>query len=960
MADDWGQNDTVIGPAATVQDWGRNDEVIGRAPAAEAQPQAEARTPPSLTENFWATRTGRYLQGLGEPILGTGQMLSHLTGVGTEYADRKAREAAEMYKKARADAGLSESDWDYAGGLGNLMSPIAAIPAARMARGLAAAPSVLGSIARGAGLGALAAAETPVSKTEDQQRYWDRKIEQALVGGATGAALGPATEFGAQAALPAIQENARKLAKLGVEMTPGQMLGGFGGRLESILQSLPVVGESVRNARMNALETNYRAAANMVLKPLRMTLPDNVTTGYDIINHLQKVVGNAFDQSWNGVTLSRKGYLANEIARIRAEVNNSLGATGVKEYNQKLNDILTNRTRKAARARGAGATLDAEQTQTALSTAKEWETKLKGSGDANQQQLGQHIGNLRDSLEKAIEQQNSAWAANYKKAAKAYTMFTRLASATKNPATGAFEGIATPTQILSASHSLDPSLRRITSAKGQSPLQRFAGWGKDILPAKVPDSGTPERGYVLGLLSGSLPAHWPAMAGLGLGVPALYSQPVQRALQRYMLANTASQRAIAAGLRQGAFPLLTEHAGQTTGEGYADGGEVTPDGPMFELAGDAARADVPPLPSKKEAAWRSFANGLTAGAWPYIEAAGKMAAGEGGGKPYEILRREAQDRLNVSRDEFPAASETMQMLGGMAPLGPAAKSGFLPAVGAGAGYGGLSGYLAPEGPDTLDVGARAPSAGLGALTGAVGGGTASAASGAIRNMLAGRRPFDLGDLRGTLGSGPGGPGDKKEPPKLGDLTPDEKSALGLDGDPWAHMRGAPAPARPTPKAPAAPMMQDVNELRSQRGDKIMPSSNFDRMTAIRFVHPESDLAKWYQNGDISGQELYASAKNAVSGAKAFAEYQRGIGKPSVNAEDFINWARSRHNPYSNNPRENRLLHSIQDAEAAGYVTLDSGKTGEFIKLTPLGQAALNRFANTRFEDGGRVNAFNGV
>lgn len=921
--EDWGTEPRApAAPKAAADDWGKDDIVLGDAAGEAAKLPEAGHKPPSLTENFWPTRTGRFLQGLGEPILGAGQFVSHLTGVGTEYADRKAREAAELYKRSREEAGIGEGGWDIPGGLGNLMSPVAAIPAARVAKGLAAAPSLLGAAGRGLGLGALSAVEQPVAKPEEQQDYWSRKAEQAVVGGLTGAALGPVVEGAAQVALPAVQEKARKLAALGVEMTPGQLLGGFAGRLESILQSLPVVGDRVREARSHSLETNYRAAANMVLKPLGQTLPENVQGGYNIIDYLRRVVGDSFDNAYGGVTFARDRQFEAAIKGLRRDVKNSLGKEGVDDFNIKLNDILTSRTRKNARQSQAGARLDKKQTQDTISTAKKWETDLKGSKDANSQRMGQHIGDLRNALEHAIARQNPGWARQYNNAAKSYVMFTRLAQATKNPATGAFEGLATPTQILSASHALDPTLRKMVSARGMAPLQRFAGWGKDVLPNKVPDSGSPERGFVLGLLSGSLPAHAAPMAGIGLGVPAVYNDKVQRMLQRYLLSNSASQRAIAAGLRRGAFPALTESTGQHVGEGFADGGEVeqNPDSMFFDLSGLVAQAGVPPLQSKKEAAVRSYANGLTAGAWPYIEAWGKRLAGESEGESYDDMRRQAQDRVTAASEQFPEAAERAETLGALTPLGGAAKAGIGQAVTRGAGYGATAGYLAPRNPDFADIESRLESAGIGALIGGTGAGVANVAAGAGRRMLQGEYPFALSGQSRTLGSGLGGYGDGSKPD-------------------------------------AAPMMQAVETLQTPRGEKVMPSSNFHAPTAVRFVHPESELANWYQTEQISGTQLYEMTKNAISGVKALAEYLKGSGKSAIQATEFTDWARSRFNPFSNNPRENRLLHSIQDAEAAGYVSIDPSKSGEFIRLTPLGQAAIGRFKNTRFADGGSVNAF---
>jgi len=936
------------------------------------QPDAAESVPPEEPEAgaFWSSKAGRFLQGAGQPVLGVAQMASHLdpTGTAQAYTDRKAAEAEALQKASRQEAGISPDGWDVPGLAGNIAAT--AFPAAKVLQGLSKAPSMVGAVARGAGLGAAFSAAEPVADPEDQKAYWQTKAGQMGIGALSGAVLGPATETGARVISPIVADKARQLAALGVKMTPGQITGGLGKRAEDILQSLPVVGDYIRDARLKSMESFYRRGADQVLEPLNRRLPpgaqpyklpDAIESGYDATAYLQDTLGTAFDRTFQGTTFVKDAQFNKDVRSLYAQVRRTLGDDAYSQMKREAANITNQRMRAASKTRGQGAPLTSDQVQGALTTAKEIQRSKMADPADTQRRLARYVGDYRKAMERAVNRQNPGWWDNYQDASKSYAMFTRFQAASRNPATLAHEGMFSPTQLGSAAVAMDPTLRKGAVARGEALMQRYAGLGKDVLPSKVPDSGTPERSFLLGILSGALPAHLAPVAGFGVGVPLVYSERGLDLARRYLLSDSAIQRGAAAGLRRYALPGLTSVAADELNEGYATGGSVEPESPMFDLASVAARANVPPPPSKNEAAWRSFAAGATGGLWPYIEGAGRYAGSYEPDEPdqsFKGYRQRAQQRVLAGKEDFPDSSETAGFAGAMIPLGATTKAGLLPAMGRATGAGALSGYLSPIAPDVGDVSARAPAAGIGALLGGATAGTAGITAGAARNMMAGKAPFSLNDAGLTLGSGLGGMGSGKAP-KIGDLTKEEKAALGLDGDPWAHMQGAPQPGKGAPVAPnhmkERPATPGFESTVSENGRELAANTNFGAKNAENFVHPESDLAQWFKRGDISRETLYSQAQDAVSASKSIREFFEGLGKDKAPVTAFMDWAHGKHEPFKTTDRRvRRLMHSVQDAEAAGYVRSFYHGDREYFALTPLGRRASDVFKESKYAQGGFV------
>jgi hypothetical protein len=551
-------------------------------PSGGAAPSPEAGA-------FWSSKFGRALQGAGEPILGAAQLASHLTGVGTEYVDRKSREAQQLGEASAREAGIEPGGWDIPRMAGEMLSPVNAVPAFRVGRALMRAPGISGAIGRGLGLGAWSGATHPVADTEAQQDYWGAKAGDVGTGALAGGLTGPAMEFGAQAVQPIVSDAVRELGKRGIATTVGQNLGGFYKRAEDVLMSLPLVGQTVRDARQRSVDTFFRGAANETLKPLNQTLPDSIEHGRDVIKYIREIVGKAFDNAYNGVTFDHRDPAFRQASQtVLANARRVMNDAEFNKLQKEIQDPLTETIRRVTRpanqgGRGAGAMPTEKEVQDLVEQFKKRELHYLKASSPYERDIGLALRSYREKLEDAVGNQNTGFTDRMNNASRAYAMFKRMQAASANPATGAYEGVFTPTQLLSASAKLDPTMSRRAFSEGDAQLQKYAEWGKQVLPASVADSGTPERGFLMGLLgsglAGAFPAHAiPGAIAVGAGVHGGYQPAVQNLIRRYLLSQSAPQQAIAGGIRR-ASPYMQQMAASNALEpdqpAYARGGRVS-------------------------------------------------------------------------------------------------------------------------------------------------------------------------------------------------------------------------------------------------------------------------------------------------------------------------------------------------------------------------------------------------
>lgn len=181
------------------------------------------------------------------------------------------------------------------------------LPAAARVGGIAFAPRALATDAAiGAGYGA--------GSADDGNR-----LAGAILGGATGMAAGGVGRNLVAGGLASLASptggEVRPLYDAGVRPTIGQRFAGSGmvgdtiNTVEQALQSIPVLGGAVRNARGAARDQFERGAFDTALAELGDSLPSNVRLGTEAHAYLQNATNHAYDRARSGMQLVPDGQM---------------------------------------------------------------------------------------------------------------------------------------------------------------------------------------------------------------------------------------------------------------------------------------------------------------------------------------------------------------------------------------------------------------------------------------------------------------------------------------------------------------------------------------------------------------------------------------------------------------------------------------------------------------------------
>jgi len=520
---------------------------------APAKPKAEA-----------SSVAGRIGTGLMDPVHGAAQLLTHfmpesVVKAGNEFnnwlvskglplatipaggIDEMTRKREEEYQAGR-DAAGSEG-FDFARTAGNVAStlPLAgAIPlasrgaAALLPRALSvAAPKaagitadVAGNIAGGAAMGAL----SPVTEGD----FAEQKAGQVGVGAAVGAASPFITKTASRILNAPDSEAARLLAKKGVIMTPGQLLGGSFKTLEDTATSMPFLGNVVSAARHETTKSFNVAAVNDSLKHIGLKVPSGYDAGHKAIEWAAGKISDAYDKvlsrSYGELDNGLKGELNTLIANVnRSHMDPAQKANVARILQGEIFD------RFSAGGRVAGETIKDMQSELRQLfrdslTAKDYDARHAGAA----------FREADAAVTRMMQRINPNDAAELGRVDKAYASFLRpLVAAAKS---GTREGIFTPAQLKRSATMLDASKWKKQSAMGKATGQEFAEAGQKVLPSFVADSGTPSR------------RNWwdPARVGTGIAsgvvaapfysTPALWAMSQAARLQGTPTANMLARR----------------------------------------------------------------------------------------------------------------------------------------------------------------------------------------------------------------------------------------------------------------------------------------------------------------------------------------------------------------------------------------------------------------------------------
>ena len=415
---------------------------------------------------------------------------------GAEGIDQAINEREAEYQAARQAAGRGGFDWARLGGNIAGTAPLMAAAPAALAGASLPVRMAAGGI-QGTALGAM----SPVIGDEAQQDFVGSKTDQAALGAAFGAATPAVTgAIGRLVSPQASRANspAKALMNEGVELTPGQALGGALMRWEDRAMSMPILGDAIRGARGRGNESLNRAVYNRVLEPIGKA---TTKTGREAVDDAARLVSQAYDDVLSKVQFTPDNAFSQSIATLRMMAS-SLPAKEARSFNNVLQrDVIGPLTK--------GRSVDGLTFKRVEAQLGERAQQFLKATDAYQNDVGRALLEAQKALRENLARMNPAHAQELQNVNRSFAQLVRLENAAGK--IGAQDGVFTPQQLAQAIRQSDRSARKRAYSGGRALMQDLSDAAQSRMSAKVPDSGTTER-MLANALAGS------ALAGsVGLG-----------------------------------------------------------------------------------------------------------------------------------------------------------------------------------------------------------------------------------------------------------------------------------------------------------------------------------------------------------------------------------------------------------------------------------------------------------
>lgn len=387
-------------------------------------------------------------------------------------------------------------------------------------------------------------------------------VEDGLLGTAVGATTGGLLDMGLRrsasgAAARAAREPspARRLSRQGVDLTPGQMAGGALRRTEDGLTSIPILGDSIRDAQRRGLGTFDRVATNTALQPIGVTLAD--TAGRSGVRSADDAIREAYGTALQGVTVSLDDDARAALAAVRRPERMT------PELTRNLNAVLDNTLSRFDDGPVPGDVW--KQVDSELAAAIR--AADRGAASAPEQRiLRDRLQEARDAVGGAMERADPMAFADVRAADRAFAQYRLVAKASSDVASAARGGDASPATLNRAVVGANGDMR---VARGESLLQDLTDDAMQVMPSTVPDSGSPLRGLMAvgtmgggATIAGAEPLYVALTAGGLLGGSALYGETAQRIVNSiYRSTDRQSAFSALAELQSaaGRNPALQEH-----------------------------------------------------------------------------------------------------------------------------------------------------------------------------------------------------------------------------------------------------------------------------------------------------------------------------------------------------------------------------------------------------------------
>lgn len=412
---------------------------------------------------------------------------------------------------------------------GNIYSATSGAAARVLPRAAAVLAPTAGAAASGAALTTLT---TPTREGESG-------AENAGIGAAASVAADTLLRGAGRVVRPLTQRsgNTQALMDEGIVPTVGQGAGAnsFVGRIEQRLESLPLVGDVIRNARQRPVEELNVAA-------IRRALPLNeqgrvTASGRESVQRAQEILSTGYDDVLTRVTARPDLDFYRAVLTARNDPDIALP----RELQTRLLDIV----REGVTTRTRNGTMSGDLAKRFDSRLGAMARRYAGSNDGDQRAFALALRDVQGAFRDLMERGATGADADLLRGLnRNYANLLRVERAASY--VGAEGGTFNASQLQSAVRALDSSRNHRQFAQGRALMQDLSDPAYAALRDTVRNSGTTDRALLAWAASHPLQA-----VGLGaaaIPTAALYSRPGQR----YMQGDYVWQRLLGSGLRDAA------------------------------------------------------------------------------------------------------------------------------------------------------------------------------------------------------------------------------------------------------------------------------------------------------------------------------------------------------------------------------------------------------------------------
>ena len=523
-----------------------------------AQPQV---TPPS----------SGFTMGLKDPITGGAQLLPRalagITSLGGTTPNRVSQffsdEARRVDEMARAEEEAYQAQRQAQGGTGfdiarlggNILNPASLVPAARVAQ-LAKAKG-LSSVGQAASSGAVGGAMQPAV---GEGGFGEQKTEQVVLGAVTGP-IGEKVIAGTGRVLnPLVSKAEQTMRDLGITPTTGQTLGGQFKTLEEFAENLPLVGQSIQNAKQRVLFDFNKSVINKALakasdptKKDKLSLPADVI-GRDAIKYASDEVSNKYDDVLSKMSFDLDFATTSNILGALSKVK-GLDSNQRQTVSETLNDIVFGKF--------AGQKLDGQTYKGIESDLRSTASNYLNSGSASERNIGKALSDVLGVLKKELYFQNPKQTPTLRRIDAAFSDLTVINVAAAN--SGAKNGVFTPQQFSTAVRQQDPTRRKSSFAKGEAKGQGISDAALEVLGDTT---GSTQTGRLALGIGGGLGLLSQPQIGLpaAVGLPLAYSEGGQAAIDMLLRQRPDLLQRMGGMLSQQSAPLGSVVAPSAVGQ----------------------------------------------------------------------------------------------------------------------------------------------------------------------------------------------------------------------------------------------------------------------------------------------------------------------------------------------------------------------------------------------------------